>query len=72
MISGNMETALWRYRKRSVRPRINEDISLREMGIYHHISAALLRFIQGASECCWRSGTAHLQGNDITYMWIHC
>lgn len=41
-------SALWEHRKRTCPVRINEDVSPREMGIYHHISAALLRFIQGA------------------------
>lgn len=41
-------SALWKPRKRTCPVRINEDVSPREMGIYHHISAALLRFIQGA------------------------
>jgi hypothetical protein len=41
-------SALWEPRKRTCPVRINEDVSPREMGIYHHISAGLLRFIQGA------------------------
>lgn len=43
-----MELLYGPNRKQTCPVRINEDVSLREMGIYHHISAALLRFIQGA------------------------
>lgn len=43
-----MELLYGLNRKQTCPVRINEDVSPREMGIYHHISAALLRFIQGA------------------------
>lgn len=48
MISGTWKCFMVGIVNGHVRLRINEDVSAAEMGIYRHISAGLLRFIQGA------------------------